>query len=92
MINDNGAPGLIQNINDFDVTTLVDKQVFPVDNVFPLQCNVPVIPSVLENTLVSAQCRGNSEYRNEVEYTQTQPSNSSQEMDNFARIVEKKER
>jgi hypothetical protein len=78
MINDNGGPGLIQNINDFDVNSLVDKQVFPVNSVFPLQCNVPVVPSNLENTLVSAQCRENSEYHNEVEYTQIQPNNSSQ--------------
>ena len=51
-----------------------------------------MVPSNLENTLVSAQCHGNSEYHNEVEYTQIQPNNSSQgqEVDIFCSYCREK--
>ena len=74
-INDNGGPALIQNMNDFDVNTLVGKQVFPVGMVVPHQFTAPVIPPDLENTLVSAQCRGNIQHGNGAKYTQTQRRN-----------------
>ncbi len=74
-INDNVGPALIENINAFDVNIFLEKQVFPVDMDVAYQCDVPLIPPDLENTLVSAQCRENIRNRNEVEYAQTQPSN-----------------
>jgi parallel beta-helix repeat protein len=74
-INDNCGPGLIQCINYLDVNTFVDKQpVFPVQWANPFRSSVPVLPPALEDTLVSAQCNGNTELRNGVKYTLTQPS------------------
>ena len=75
-INNNGGPDLIQNIHVFDINdsfgeTIVSK----VTQFTPYQCNVPVLPPAFEKTLVSAQCWGNEEHRNEVKYTQAQRNN-----------------
>ena len=88
MINNNGGPGLIENLNEFDVNTFIGKQVFPVDSAFS-QFNDPMIPPGFETTLVTAQCRGNLQHHNEVEYAQTQSSNSSQNVDKFCSYCRK---
>ncbi|XP_028405266.1 uncharacterized protein LOC114527776 [Dendronephthya gigantea] len=67
-ISNNGGPGLIENVNDFEVNSFsFGKQIFPVDSVNPLQCNNPAIPLELQDTLVSAQCLGNNLQDNEQE-------------------------
>ena len=74
-INNNGGPTVIETINDFDVNTLFNKQVFPVPMVDPYQLNVPVLHPDLEKTLVSAVCRRNVENCNGEKYKQTWQSN-----------------
>ena len=86
MINDNCGPGLIQHINDFDVNNIGGKQVFPVSTVLPYQLNAPVLSPAVESTLVSAECRRNTQHRNEVEYTSTQPK-----VDEFCSFCQKKD-
>ena len=75
-INNNGGPALIDILNDFDVDTLIHKQVFPVAMVMPGQ--FPVLPPNLEATLVSARCHANVQNRNQENYTASQTQNSKQ--------------
>jgi parallel beta-helix repeat protein len=89
-IDDNGGPGLIQNLNDFDLNNLLSKQVFPANKVLPFQCNVPILPPQLEKTLVSAKCCGNLMYHNEVEFTRTHQNFFLQNVDKFCSCCQKK--
>lgn len=88
-ITDNRGPGLIESIDDFDVNKFICNQIFPVNSAYPLY-KVPLIPSNLESTLVSARYHGNFERCNEMDNTKTQSSNFLSKVDHFCSYCRKK--
>jgi parallel beta-helix repeat protein len=55
-INDNGGPGIFQDLNDFEVNGFIGKQIYPVPSMLPFQ----TLPQHLQSTLVRAQCKENT--------------------------------
>ena len=86
-IKDNGGPGLLQNLNDFDVNTLIGKQVFPASlvSIFPRV----TIPPDLQATLVSANVRENVLQCNE-KFKETQLNYSASAIVKFCSYCQEK--
>ena len=68
-ITDNGGPGLLQNLYEFDVSSFFFDKIIP-DNV-----------ALRRDTLVSPQCQENIQNRNGKDHTRTQSSNFANNID-----------
>jgi parallel beta-helix repeat protein len=57
-VNNNGGPGILQNLNDADMFTFMVRQGYPIP--WLLSADHNILSQHLENTLVHAQCKENT--------------------------------